>query len=155
MPNPGEMAPGFALPDQNGHIVRLADFLGRRVVLYFYPKDSTTACTSQATQMNARRAEIEALGAAVLGVSRDTVQSHEKFAAALELTFPILADPELAVLNAYRVYREKTLYGRRVMGVVRTTFVIDGRGVVEKVFERVKASRSADDVIEYLSSRST
>lgn len=155
MPNPGEKAPEFTLPDQNGKNVSLSDFQGRKVVLYFYPKDSTPACTSQAGAMNARHEEIEALGAVLLGVSRDTVKSHGKFAAALGLTFPILADPELAAINAYGVFREKKMYGKAVMGVVRTTFILDERGVVEKVFEKVVAAKSAGEVVAYLSKSAT
>jgi peroxiredoxin Q/BCP len=149
------MAPDFALTDQNGNVAQLKDYSGRRLVLYFYPKDSTPACTSQAKIMNARHAEIEALGAALVGVSRDTVKSHIRFAAQLSLTFPILSDPELQAINAYGVFHEKSMYGKKVMGVTRTTFVIDGRGVIEKVFENVKAFSSADEVIAYLSGHST
>lgn len=155
MPNPGEKAPDFMLPDQHGKDVRLSDFEGRKVVLYFYPKDSTPACTSQAAAVNARHEEIKALGAVLLGVSRDTVKSHENFAAALGLTYPILADPTLEVINAYGVFREKKMYGKAVMGVVRTTFVIDERGAIEKVFEKVVASKSANEVVAYLSNSGT
>jgi len=155
MPNPGEKASVFTLPDQHGKNVSLSDFQGRKVVLYFYPKDSTPACTSQAAAMNARHEEIKALGAALLGVSRDTVKSHEKFAAALGLTFPILADPGLEVIHEYGVFREKKLYGKAVMGVVRTIFVIDERGAIEKVFEKIVAAKSADEVLAYLSNSAT
>lgn len=151
MPNVGDIAPGFTLPDQNGTPVSLSDYLGRKVVLYFYPKDSTTACTSQAIAMNARKPDIEALGAAVLGVSRDSVASHARFAANLGLTFPILSDPALEAIGAYGVFREKTMYGKRVMGIVRTVYIIDERGAVESVFEKVNASKSANMVFEYLS----
>jgi len=110
----GEKAPEFELPDQNGNPVRLSDFSGRKVVLYFYPKDSTSACTSQAIAMNEHLEAIRALGAEVVGVSRDTVRSHAKFAANLGLKFPILADPEYQALNAYGVFREKKMYGKGV-----------------------------------------
>jgi peroxiredoxin Q/BCP len=150
----GEKAPEFQLPDQNGNTVRLSDFSGRKVILYFYPKDSTSACTSQAIAMNERLEEIRSLGAEVVGVSRDTVRSHAKFAANLGLNFPILADPEYQALNAYGVFREKKMYGKAVMGVVRSVFIIDENGIIEKVFEKVDAVKSADDVITYLSGKS-
>lgn len=150
----GEKAPEFQLPDQNGNTVRLSDFSGRKVVLYFYPKDSTSACTRQAIGMNERLEEIRSLGAEVVGVSRDTVRSHAKFAANLGLNFPILADPEYQALNAYGVFREKKMYGKAVMGVVRSVFIIDENGIIEKVFEKVDAVKSADDVITYLSGKS-
>ncbi len=151
MPAIGDMAPDFTLPDQAGRPVRLSDHRGRKVVLYFYPKDFTAGCARQADAMNARRAEIEALGARILGVSRDGVKSHERFAAARGLTFPILADPDRSVIDAYGVFREKTMYGKKVMGVVRTVFVIDEGGTIEAVFEKVKPAESADDVVRYLS----
>lgn len=152
MLSPGDKAPNFTLPNQEGKNVSLSDFTGRRVVLYFYPKDNSTACTSQAVAMNARSGEIASLGATLLGVSRDPVISHAKFAAALGLKFPILSDPELLAIRAYDVFREKRTYGKRVMGVVRTTFIIDEQGVIEKVFENVKAAQSADEVVAFLSS---
>ncbi len=151
MPNAGEKAPDFQLVDQNGNPVRLSDFSGRKVVLYFYPKDSTSACTSQAVSMNEQLEGIRALGAEVVGISRDTVRSHAKFAAALGLNFPILADPEYNALNAYGVFREKKMYGKPVMGVVRSVFIVGENGVVEKVFEKVNAAKSAADVVAYLS----
>ncbi len=153
MLNVQEKAPEFTLPDQSGKSVSLSDFAGRKVVLYFYPKDNTTACTSQAVAMNAQHDRFEALGATLLGVSRDTVKSHEKFAAALGLTFPILADPALNAINAYGVFREKKMYGKSVMGIARTTFIIDEHGAIEKIFEKVKAAQNADEVIAYLSGK--
>lgn len=149
----GEKAPEFELPDQNGNPVRLSDFSGRKVVLYFYPKDSTSACTSQAIAMNEHLEAIRALGAEVVGVSRDTVRSHAKFAANLGLKFPILADPEYQALNAYGVFREKKMYGKTVMGVVRSVFIIDESGTIERVFDKVDAAKSADEVIAYLSGK--
>ncbi len=153
MPFVGDMAPDFTLPDQTGRLVSLSDLRGRKVVLYFYPKDGTAGCARQAEAMNARRAEIKALGAHLLGISRDSVKSHAKFAEALGLSFPILADPALQVINAYGVFREKTMYGKKVMGVVRTVFVIDENGVIEAVLEKVKPGGSADDAVQYLSGK--
>jgi peroxiredoxin Q/BCP len=151
MPNPGERAPEIECMDQHNHRIRLSDFRGRKVVLFFYPKDLTPGCSSQAAAFKEKYDIIKALGAQVLGVSRDSVQSHAKFAHKLSLPFSILSDPNLRAINDYGVYREKKLYGKTAMGVVRTTFIIDENGIVEKVFDRVKAAQNAEDVIAYLS----
>ena len=148
----GERAPRIEAPDQDGRPVRLSDYEGRRVVLYFYPKDHTAGCANQAAGFNGRLGEIEALGARLLGVSRDSVRSHARFAADLGLRFPILSDPDLSALNAYGVVGEKKMYGKTVTGVLRTTLVIGPDGIVEKVFEKVRPADSAGDVIEYLAS---
>ena len=130
----GMKAPAFTLKDQNGNEVSLSDFAGRKVVLYFYPRDNTPGCTRQACAFAAGYEAFKTLNAAVIGVSKDSVASHVKFAQKYELPFTLLADPELEAIQAYGVWQEKKLYGKTSMGVVRTTFIIDENGVVENTF---------------------
>lgn len=150
MPYPavGAKAPAFSLPDQDGNTVSLKDFKGKTVVLYFYPKDDTSGCTAQACDFRDALPDFTALAAVVLGVSPDPVKSHAKFRDKYELTFPILADPEHGVLEAYGVWQEKSMYGKKYMGVQRTTVVIDGKGVVRQVFEKVKVPGHVEAVRE-------
>jgi thioredoxin-dependent peroxiredoxin len=150
MPYPavGAKAPAFSLPDQDGNTVSLKDFKGKTVVLYFYPKDDTSGCTAQACGFRDALPDFTALDAVVLGVSPDPVKSHAKFRDKYELTFPILADPEHGVLEAYGVWQEKSMYGKKYMGVQRTTVVIDGKGVVRQVFEKVKVPGHVEAVRE-------
>ncbi len=143
-------APGFCLPDQNGSEVSLGDFAGRRLVLYFYPRDNTPGCSREAAAFAAAAEEIASLGAAVVGVSRDSVASHQRFAQKYSLPFPILSDPELSAIRPYGVWQEKKLAGRVSMGVVRTTFIIDPDGRVEQVFQKVKPDTAAQQVLQYL-----
>jgi peroxiredoxin Q/BCP len=134
----GQPAPDFTLPDQNGREVSLSQFRGAPVVLYFYPKDDTPGCTREACAFRDARRDYEKAGAKVLGVSPDGVKSHQKFAEKYQLPFTLLADTEKMVCESYGVWQEKTMYGRKSFGVVRSTFVIDGQGVVRHVFPRVK-----------------
>ncbi len=144
----GQPAPDFTLPDQDGREVTLSSFRGRPVVLYFYPKDDTPGCTKEACAFRDARSEFEEAGAVVLGVSPDPPKAHRKFIDKYELNFPLLADPEKAVLQSYGVWKEKTMYGRTSMGVERTTLVIDAEGVVRKIFPRVKVEGHAAAVVE-------
>ena len=146
----GAKAPDFALSDKNGDIVRLSDFLGKKVVLYFYPKDNTAGCTRQACAFAARFGEFEAKNAVVIGVSRDSAASHLKFAEKYELPFVLLSDPERQAIEAYGVWQEKKNYGKVTMGIVRTTYLIDETGVIEKVWPKVKPDDNAGEILAYL-----
>jgi peroxiredoxin Q/BCP len=146
----GMKAPSFSLPSDTGETVSLAQFAGRKVVLYFYPKDSTPGCTQQACDFRDSFARVQAAGAVVLGVSRDSVASHAKFKAAQALPFPLLADVDGRVCEAYGVWKEKSLYGRKFMGIERTTFVIGADGRVARVFPKVKVSGHVDQVLATL-----
>ena len=150
MPHAGDRAPDFALQDQDGNTVSLSDFHGRTVVLYFYPKDDTSGCTKQACGVRDRIDEFDAKDATVLGVSPDPVKSHVKFRAKYDLNFTLLADPDHAVAEKYGVWQEKSMYGRKYMGIARTTFIIDGDGVITKVLEKVKPASHVDDVMAVL-----
>ena len=146
----GMKAPEFALNDQNGNEVRLADYLGRKVVLYFYPKDNTPGCTRQACAFAQSYDGFREKNVAVIGVSKDSAASHVKFAQKYSLPFTLLADPELQAIQAYGVWQEKKLYGKVSMGVVRTTFIIDENGVIEKVMPKVKPDTNAAEILAYL-----
>ena len=146
----GMKAPAFTLPDKEGNLVSLSDFAGKRVVLYFYPKDNTPGCTRQACVFAAAYEEFKTLEAVVIGISRDSAASHQKFADKHGLPFILLSDPDLTAIQAYGVWQEKKLYGKVSMGVVRTTFVIDGHGVIEKVMPKVKPDTNAEEVLSYL-----
>lgn len=146
----GMKAPAFTLPDKEGNLVSLSDFAGKRVVLYFYPKDNTPGCTRQACAFAAAYEEFKTLDAVVIGISRDSAASHQKFADKHGLPFILLSDPELTAIQAYGVWQEKKLYGKVSMGVVRTTYVIDGHGVIEKVMPKVKPDTNAEEVLSYL-----
>ncbi len=144
----GQPAPEFTLSDQNGQPVSLAQVRGQPVVLYFYPKDDTPGCTKEACAFRDARATYEKAGARVIGVSPDDVKSHRKFADKYELSFTLLADPDRSVCQNYGVWQEKNLYGRKSMGVVRTTYVIDGAGTVRHVFAKVKVDGHSEKVLE-------
>ena len=146
----GDIAPDFSLADKNGNEVRLSDFKGKRVVLYFYPKDNTPGCTRQACAFAASLAEFEKRNVAVIGVSRDSVASHEKFAAKYNLPFTLLSDPERKAIEAYGVWQEKKLYGKVSLGVARTTFVIDEDGKILSVMQRVKPDTNAEEILATL-----
>ena len=148
----GTKAPAFTLPDQDGSPVSLSGFAGKKVVLYFYPKDSTPGCTRQACAFAAAYGEFERLGVSVIGVSKDSAASHRKFADKHGLPFLLLSDPELTAIQAYGVWQEKKLYGKVSMGVVRTTYIIDENGVIEKVMPKVKPDTNAAEILDYLKS---
>lgn len=143
----GTMAPDFALPDQNGTIRRLLDFRGQKVVLYFYPKDMTAGCTKQACGFGSLYPQFRERGAVILGISKDTVASHKKFAEKYNLPFLLLSDPERTVIEAYGVWQEKKLYGRTTMGVVRTTYLIDEAGIIQKAMGKVKAADNPGEML--------
>ena len=146
----GTKAPDFILNDQNGAEVRLSDFLGKKVVLYFYPKDNTPGCTRQACAFAEAYTAFKELNIAVIGVSKDSVASHVKFAAKYELPFTLLSDPELKAIEPYGVWQEKKMCGKTCMGVVRTTFIIDENGMIEHVMPKVKPDTNAQEILTYL-----
>ena len=146
----GMKAPDFTLPDKRGNSVSLSDFLGKKVVLYFYPKDSTPGCTRQACAFAQNHSNFEDKNVVVLGVSKDSVASHLKFAEKYELPFVLLSDPELQAIQAYGVWQDKKLYGKVSMGVVRSTYLIDEQGVIEKVMPKVKPDTNAAEILAYL-----
>ena len=146
----GVQAPDFTLCDKDGSAVSLSDFAGRKVVLYFYPKDNTPGCTRQACAFAGSYAAYKAMDIVVIGVSKDSVASHAKFATKYDLPFILLADPQLEAIKAYDVWQEKKLYGKVSMGVVRTTYVIDENGMIEKVMPRVKPDTNAQEILAYL-----
>lgn len=150
MLEPNTKAPDFTLPNQNGEMVSLSDFLGKKVILYFYPKDNTPGCTRQACAFAAANADLEEAGAVVIGISKDSVASHQKFVQKQNLPFILLSDPELQAIEAYGVWQEKKLYGKVSMGVVRTTYLIDEQGMIEKVMPKVKPDTNAAEILEYL-----
>ena len=146
----GMKAPGFTLLDKNSEQVSLSDFLGKKVVLYFYPKDNTPGCTRQACAFAAAYEGFKAKDVAVIGVSKDSVASHQKFAAMYDLPFLLLSDPELQAIQAYGVWQEKKLYGKVSMGVVRSTYLIDEQGMIEKAMPKVKPDTNAGELLAYL-----
>ena len=146
----GMKAPDFILLDKRGNSVSLSDFLGKKVVLYFYPKDSTPGCTRQACAFAQNHSNFEDKNVVVIGVSKDSVASHLKFAEKYELPFVLLSDPELQAIQAYGVWQEKKLYGKVSMGVVRSTYLIDEQGVIEKVMPKVKPDTNAAEILAYL-----
>ncbi len=150
LPQLGEQAPLFTLKDKDGKEVKLTDFLGQKVVLYFYPKDSTPGCTRQACAFAGAYEEFRRLNVAVIGISKDSGRSHQNFAAKYDLPFILLSDPELEALQAYGVWQEKMNYGKVSMGTVRTTFIIDEKGRIERVMEKVKPDTNAAEILEYL-----
>lgn len=149
----GTKAPAFTLPDAQGNLISSETFAGKRWVLYFYPKDSTPGCTKQACAFAAAHGEYEALGVPVVGVSKDSQKSHQRFAEKNELPFLLLSDPELTAIQAYDVWKEKKLYGKTLMGVVRTTYVIGPDGVIEWAGEKVKPDENAQQILDFLTGK--
>ena len=146
----GTKAPDFTLQDQEGKEVRLSDFAGKRVVLYFYPRDNTPGCTRQACAFAQNFEGFRSQDVAVIGISKDSVASHQKFAQKYDLPFILLSDPELQAIHAYGVWQEKKLYGKVSMGVVRSTYIIDPQGMIEKVMPKVKPDTNATEILDYL-----
>ena len=146
----GDMAPDFTLADKEGRSVTLSGFRGHKVVLYFYPRDNTPGCTRQACAFAGSFAEFRKKDVVVIGISRDSVESHRKFAEKHNLPFILLSDPELQAIQAYGVWQEKKLYGKSSMGVVRTTFIIDEAGAIAEVMPKVKPDTNASDVLALL-----
>ena len=143
----GVKAPDFTLPDQNGNMHSLSDYRGKKVILYFYPKDNTPGCTKQACGFAERYPQFIEKGAVVLGISKDSVASHKKFEEKYGLPFTILSDPELVAIQAYDVWQEKKNYGKTYMGVVRTTYLIDEEGKIAKAFDKVKAADNPEQML--------
>ena len=146
----GTKAPIFTLQDQNGNPVSLADFVGKKVILYFYPKDNTPGCSRQACAFAAAYERFKAKDIMVIGISKDSVASHLKFAQKYDLPFILLSDPERQAIEAYGVWQEKKLYGKVSYGVVRTTFIIDEQGNIEKIMPKVKPDTNAGEILSYL-----
>ena len=143
----GTKAPEFTLPDQNGNMHSLSEYRGKKVILYFYPKDNTAGCTKQACGFAERYPQFTEMGAVVLGVSKDSVASHKKFEEKYGLPFTLLADPELVAIQAYDVWQEKKNYGKTYMGVVRSTYLIDENGKIVKAFDKVKAADNPEQML--------
>lgn len=149
----GTKAPDFSLPDQNGSAVRLSDFQGKKVVLYFYSKDNTPGCTRQACAFAASYEQFKTQNVIVIGISKDSVASHLKFSQKHDLPFILLSDPELQAIQAYGVWQEKKLYGKVSMGVVRTTYIINEQGIIEKVMPKVKPDTNAAEILTLLAGK--
>ncbi|MBE6646308.1 MAG: thioredoxin-dependent thiol peroxidase [Ruminococcaceae bacterium] len=146
----GDKAPNFILQDKNGNSVSLSDFLGKKVVVYFYPKDNTPGCTRQACAFASNYEKFNALDVTVIGISKDSVASHQKFAEKFALPFILLSDPDLDAIKAFGVWQEKKNYGKTIMGVVRSTFIIDENGIIEHVMPKVKPDTNAEEILEIL-----
>jgi thioredoxin-dependent peroxiredoxin len=146
----GKKAPPFSLPSTSGGKLSLKDYAGKTVVLYFYPKDSTPGCTQESCDFRDNMARLQAAGAVVLGVSADSIASHVKFRDKHSLPFDLLSDESRSMLEAYGVWKEKTLYGKKFMGIERTTMILDGNGVVVRIFPKVKVSGHVDQVLAAL-----
>ena len=148
----GQKAPDFTVLNDKDEKVKLSDFKGQKIVLYFYPKDDTPGCTKEACAFRDGFKEIKKLGAAVIGVSADSVASHQKFKSKFDLNFPLLADTDKKMIEAYGTWKEKSMYGRKYMGIERTTFIIDEKGRISHIFPKVKVGEHYDEVIEALKS---
>lgn len=145
-----DKAPNFELEGRDGTVVQLSDFLGKKVVVYFYPKDNTPGCTRQACAFASAFQEYEDLGVKVIGISKDSLSSHNNFAQKYELPFILLSDPDRKAIEAFGVWQEKKMYGKVSMGVVRSTFLIDEEGYIEKIWKKAKPDTNAQDILDYL-----
>lgn len=150
MIQPGTLAPDFELPDQNGNIRTLKEFRGKKVILYFYPKDNTAGCTKQACGFAELYPQFNEKGATIIGISKDSVASHKKFEEKYNLNFILISDTQLEAIQAYDVWHEKTMCGKKSMGVVRTTYLIDESGIITKAMEKVKAAENPGDMLKSL-----
>jgi len=146
----GQKAPDFTVVDDKGDKVKLSDFKGKKVILYFYPKDDTPGCTKEACSFRDGIAEIKKRGAIVLGVSADSMDSHKKFKSKFDLNFPLLADTDKKIIEAYGTWKEKSMYGKKYMGIERTTYVIDEQGKISHIFPKVKVDQHYEEVLEVL-----
>jgi thioredoxin-dependent peroxiredoxin len=146
----GDKAPNFKLPTADGKVISLKDLKGKKIVLYFYPKDNTSGCTKEACSFQENITAVKKKGAVLIGVSADSVASHANFAAKYDLSFPLLSDESKEVINAYGVWKEKSLYGRKYFGVERTTFVIDESGTIKNIFTKVKVNGHTKEVLSVL-----
>ena len=146
----GDKAPAFKVLDDAGKTVTLADFKGKKVVLYFYPKDNTPGCTQEACDFNNGLAKLKKAGAEVIGVSADSIASHQKFKTKYDLGFRLLSDESKKMLEDYKVWQEKSLYGRKFMGIVRSTFIIDEKGIIQAIFPKVKVASHFEEVLKAL-----
>ena len=146
----GTKAPDFSLPDQNGVVHTLKEYAGKKIILYFYPKDNTPGCTKQACGFSERQPQFKEKSAIVIGISKDSVASHKRFEEKYGLDFTLLADPELEAIKAYDVWQEKKLYGKVSMGVVRTTYLIDEEGIIVKALDKVKAADNPEQMLKEL-----
>lgn len=146
----GTKAPEFTLEDKDGNKVSMSDFKGKKVVVYFYPKDNTPGCTRQACAFRNAYDGFKKDDVQVIGISKDSIKSHQKFAEKHELPFILLSDPDLVAIKAFDVWKEKKMYGKNALGVVRATYIIDENGIIEKVFEKAKPDTNAQEILEYL-----
>ncbi|HBF7117547.1 thioredoxin-dependent thiol peroxidase [Clostridioides difficile] len=146
----GTKAPEFTLEDKDGNKVSISDFKGKKVVVYFYPKDNTPGCTRQACAFRNAYDGFKKEDVQVIGISKDSIKSHQKFAEKHELPFILLSDPDLVAIKAFDVWKEKKMYGKTALGVVRATYIIDENGIIEKVFEKAKPDTNAQEILEYL-----
>ena len=144
----GTKSPEFTLPDQNGVQHSLEEYRGRKVILYFYPKDNTAGCTKEACSFADRYPQITEKGAVVLGISKDPVSSHKKFEEKYSLPFTLLSDPDAEVIGAYDVWKEKSMYGRKYMGIERSTYLIDENGFIQKAYQKVKPADHAENILQ-------
>jgi peroxiredoxin Q/BCP len=152
-PTEGKPAPLFEGKDQNGNTVNISNYLGKKVILYFYPKDNTPGCTAEACSLRDNYKELINKGFVVLGVSPDTEKSHSGFASKYDLPFPLISDPDRKILTAYGAYGEKVMYGKKVTGVIRTTFIIDEKGIIEKVIKKVDTKEHAGQIFKIYENR--
>lgn len=146
----GTKVPEFTLEDKDGNKVSMSDFKGKKVVVYFYPKDNTPGCTRQACAFRNAYDGFKKEDIQVIGISKDSIKSHQKFAEKHELPFILLSDPDLVAIKAFDVWKEKKMYGKTALGVVRATYIIDENGIIEKVFEKAKPDTNAQEILEYL-----
>jgi thioredoxin-dependent peroxiredoxin len=143
----GDYAPQFTLPKDGGGELSLTELLGKKIILYFYPKDDTSGCTNQAIQFSAKVQDFEAKGAKIIGISKDSIKSHDKFKAKYELTIDLLSDEQIEVAQKFGVWVEKSMYGRKYMGMDRSTFLIDENGIIQKIWRKVKIPGHIDEVL--------
>ena len=146
----GQAAPDMVMEGSNGKTIRLSDYLGKKVILYFYSKDMTSGCTTEASDFRDKQTDFEQADAVVIGVSKDSIGSHHKFIEKYQLPFILVSDPELKTIQAFGVWKEKNMYGRKTMGVERTTFIIDKKGIIQKIYSKVKVKGHVEKILEDL-----